>query len=61
MNAQRVELLHGEKVLFESDSAVLTNQRLVANWNSRRRQAVDEAALKDIAGFWRVEGGQPNR
>lgn len=61
MNAQRVELLPGEKVLFESDSAVLTNQRLVANWNSKRRQAADEAALKDIAGFRRVEGGQPSR
>ena len=61
MNAQRVELLPGEKILFESDFAVLTDQRLVANWNSRRRQAADEAALRDIAGFRRMEGGQPSR
>lgn len=60
MNANKVELAEGEKVLFEADSAVLTNRRLVSYWKRAEKDAKgpQEALLKDIASFKKINGGQ---
>ena len=62
MNVRRFELLEGEEVLFESGPAVLTNRRLLANWEGGDGgRASNEALLKDIASFEKINGGQDSR
>jgi hypothetical protein len=60
MNANKVELAEGEKILFEADAAVLTNRRLVSYWKRADKDArgPQEALLKDIASFKKINGGQ---
>lgn len=60
MNANKVELAEGEKILFEADAAVLTNRRLVSYWKRAEKDArgPQEALLKDIASFKKINGGQ---
>ena len=62
MNSRKIDLLKGEKIIFESDPAVLTNRRLLANWKGGRNgKASDEAHLSDIAKFEKIVGGQESR
>lgn len=62
MQPRRVDLEPGERVLYESGPAVVTNMRLLANWKGRRAAAPkDRIALADIDGYERVVGGQDSR
>ena len=62
MQTRKIELQANERVLFESGSTVITNQRLLANWTGRDGgRPKDSVALEDIAGYERVVGGQDSR
>jgi len=62
MQPRRIELEPNERVLFESIPAVVTNQRLLANWKGRGDgRPKDRIVLADIAGYERVVGGQDGR
>ena len=62
MSTHRVDLLVGEKVLFDSEPAVLTNRRLMANWKGGEGGGPsDEALLSDIVGFEKIDGGRERR
>ena len=57
--------LHGftlqtnEIILFESPSAVITNQRLLANWKGHgNSKPKNKILLEDISGYERVVGGE---
>ena len=63
MNSPHREgLAEDEKIIFESEMNVLTNQRLFANWKSGNdTKPGDEAFLKDITDFRKITGGQVSR
>ena len=63
MQPRKVDLQTDERVLFESaGSAVITNQRLLANWKGRYGgQPKHAVALEDIDGYERIVGGQDSR
>ena len=62
MIANKVELLTDEKILFETDRAVLTNQRLLASVNRKSQGAIThEVLLRDIATFKKSNGGIESR
>ena len=63
MNTKRqFELLEDEEVLLENGPAVLTNQRLLANWRESKGQEIwDEARLKEVANVRTVNGGVESR
>jgi len=61
-NKRQFELLEDEEVLLEKGPAVLTNQRLLANWRRSKGQVVwDETRLKEIGEVRRVDGGVESR
>ena len=52
----------GEEVLYETERAVLTNKRLLANLDKKSKNLpTDDVALTDIAGFKKMSGGQESR
>ena len=58
----REGLAEDEEIIFESETNVLTNQRLFANWKSgTNAKPGDEAFLKDITDFRKITGGQVSR
>ena len=59
IEGRRLELLEGERVLFEREHVVLTNLRLMANWSGGR--AGNVVTVKDIDGVRRIDGGQESR
>ena len=62
MDAHRIDLLANEEIIFESGSAVLTNQRLLVNSeDAAGDETSDEAFLRDIVSFQKVTGGQESR
>ena len=62
MHPRRIELQDNEEVAFESDPAVITNQRLLANWRGKDGgRPKDRVALRDITGFEKIVGGQESR
>ena len=61
MNKPKIDLPKDEKILFESGPAILTNQRLLANWKGGDGKASDEALIKDIESFQKFNGGQEFR
>lgn len=56
----QVPLLNHEEVVFESEAAVLTNQRLIAT-PVKRGTRPPEAFLRDIESYDRQKGGQESR
>ncbi len=57
-----VRLEIGEEVLYETERFVLTNKRLLANLAKKSDNIpTDDVALRDIAGFKRLSGGQESR
>ena len=58
MNNRKIDLSNGEEVVFESGPAILTNQRLLANWKGGDSRPLDEALLKDLESFEKFNGGQ---
>ena len=62
MCALSVELIREEEVLYESERAVLTNKRLLANMNRKRvAEVTDDVLLGDIASFKKGNVGQESR
>ena len=62
MNSRKEDLLENEEILFESETNVLTNQRLIADWKSGSdAKPEDEVFLKDIIDFRTFSGGQDSR
>ena len=59
MNLHRGDLSENEEILFEGETNVLTNQRLLADWRSgNNAKPEDEVFLKDIIDFRTFSGGQ---
>ena len=58
MSKRKIDLSGDEEVVFESGPAILTNQRLLANWKGGHSQPSDEALLKDLESFQKFNGGQ---
>ncbi len=57
-----VRLEIGEEVIYETERAILTNKRLLANLNKKSDDLpTDDVALTDIAGFKKMSGGQESR
>ena len=62
MQPRRFDLEPGERVLYESGPAVVTNMRLLANWKGRGAATPkNRILLSDIDGYERVVGGQDSR
>lgn len=62
MGQRSIALLENEEIIFEGDTVVLTNRRLLANWESAEAaEASDEAFLIDIVGFQKINGGRTGR
>lgn len=62
MCALRVELIREEDILYESERAVLTNKRLLANLDRKRvNEVTDDVPLGDIASFKKSTVGQESR
>lgn len=62
MCALNVDLAREEEILFESERAVLTNLRLLANLERKRvNQITDDVLLSDIANFKKSNVGQESR
>jgi hypothetical protein len=62
MCALKVDLQTDEEVLLETDRAVLTNRRLLANLDRRSPETVtDQILLRDIASFKKSNGGQDSK
>ncbi len=57
-----VRLEVGEEVLYETERAILTNKRLLANLDKNSdNMPTDDVELRDIAGFKKMSGGQESR
>lgn len=62
MQPRSVHLEPGERILFESAPAVVTNMRLLAKWKGRGAGTPKvKVLLSDIDGYERVVGGQDSR
>ncbi len=62
MCALNVDLAREEEILFESERAILTNRRLLANLERKRvNQVTDDVPLSDIATFKKSNVGQESR
>mgnify|MGYP001077118369 CR=1 FL=1 len=62
MCALKVQLERDEEVVFESERAVLTNQRLLANLDRKNiEQVTDEIPLKNVLDFKKSNGGRESR
>ncbi len=62
MIEQKFDLLEDEKIVLEIGPAVLTNQRLLANWREDKGEEVrDEARLKEVHSLRTVKGGYESR
>ena len=62
MCALKVQLERDEEVVFESERAVLTNQRLLANLDRKNiEQVTDEIPLKNVTDFKKSNGGRQSR
>jgi len=62
MCALKVQLERDEEVVFESERAVLTNQRLLANLDRKNiEQVTDEIPLKNVLDFKKSNGGRASR
>ena len=62
MDADRFDLLEGERVLFESSPAVLTNQRLlVTRRGAEGKDGLEEVPLKEIASYQKTNRGHESR
>jgi hypothetical protein len=62
MCALKVQLERDEEVVFESERAVLTNQRLLANLDRKNIERVtDEIPLKNVIDFKKSNGGRQSR
>ena len=58
----KVDLLQGEEVLLDTGPAVLTSQRILANWKGPNGgRPSDEALLQEIVKYQKVNGGQESR
>ena len=55
-------MLPDEKVIFQSDDLMLTNQRVIANWNNSERQIPEiQKPLTDILDYEKLNGGSEGR
>ena len=62
MCALKVQMERDEEVVFESERAVLTNQRLLANLDRKNiEQVTDEIPLKNVLDFKKSNGGRESR
>ena len=62
MCALQVQLERDEEVVFESERAVLTNQRLLANLDRKNiEQVTDDVPLKNVLDFEKSNGGRESR
>lgn len=62
MCALKVQLERDEEVVFESDRAVLTSRRLLANLDKKNRELVtDDVPLQNIVDFKKGAGGRESR
>ena len=59
MNADKVELLKNEKILFVRENVVLTSQRVLANWHKKGGESpANVAFIKDVATVRKLTGGK---
>lgn len=57
-----IELLRGEKIVFETDLVVLTNQRVLANWKGPDGGSPSiQAPIEDLLEYEKLNGGQESR
>ena len=62
MNPQIPFIQPDEQVIFQSDDLMLTNQRVVANWNNSGRQIPEiQKPLTDILACEKLNGGSESR
>ena len=62
MCALKVQLKRDEEVVFESERAVLTNQRLLANLDRKNiEQVTDDVPLTNVLNFEKSNGGRASR
>jgi hypothetical protein len=62
MCALKVQLKRDEEVVFESERAVLTNQRLLANLDRKNiEQVTDDVPLTNVLNFEKSNGGRESR
>ena len=57
-----IELLRGEKIVFETDLVVLTNQRVLANWRGPDGGSPSiQVQIEDLLEYEKLNGGQESR
>ena len=62
MCALKMQLQRDEEVVFESERAVLTNRRLLANLDKKRKEDVtDDVSLGNVATFKKTNSGRESR
>ena len=62
MNQDNPFILPDEEVIFQSGDLMLTNQRVIANWNDSERPIPEiQKPLTDILGYEKLNGGSEGR
>lgn len=62
MCALKMQLQRDEEVVFESERAILTNRRLLANLDRKRKETVtDDISLGNVATFKKSNSGRESR